>query len=332
MLRKEETPMKRRPGITLIEVLVAIFIMAIGLLALLTLFPLGALRMSQALQNDRAASCASAAVNICDGYGFRNDPTLDFINPAPPNANGYPPTAQAGGGFPVFLDPYGVANGSPPLGLSNIVTMPNPPTPGILRMAPSVIPPPYSTPNANPALPNNPVPGLIASRYFTLLDDMTFVTNGLPDTSSGVIQRGDRYTWGIMLHRLQPYSPSSLPSVTVVVYAGRATALPGGDTTYSAAGNSQDTQVILTHAGTPPTIRRGTWILDTSYEPATSSVHGDFYRVVSVTTIDATHVSLELQNPLSKTVTAVTVMDNVVEVFERGTYPSNQWEFRTENP
>ncbi len=54
MLLREETTMKRRPGITLIEVLVAIFVMSIGLLALLTLFPLGALRMSQALQDDRS--------------------------------------------------------------------------------------------------------------------------------------------------------------------------------------------------------------------------------------------------------------------------------------
>ena len=73
--------MKRRPGITLIEVLVAIFIMAIGLLALLTLFPLGALRMSQALQNDRTAACASAGANIYDAFGVRSDPQYD-----PPNS------------------------------------------------------------------------------------------------------------------------------------------------------------------------------------------------------------------------------------------------------
>jgi type II secretory pathway pseudopilin PulG len=45
-----------RSGITLVEVLVAIFIMGIGLLALLTLFPLGAISMAQQVQADRAAS------------------------------------------------------------------------------------------------------------------------------------------------------------------------------------------------------------------------------------------------------------------------------------
>ena len=98
----------------------------------------------------------------------------------------------------------------------------------------------------------------------------------------------------------------------------------------------------MTHpAGLPPTIRRGSWILDTSYDDDTTisasnpvptfAVHGDFYRVVSVSTIDNSHVNLELQDPISKMtgISAVTVMDNVVEVFKRGTGLSNQWEFRT---
>jgi prepilin-type N-terminal cleavage/methylation domain-containing protein len=342
--------MKRRPGITLIEVLVAIFIMAIGLLALLTLFPLGALRMSQALQDDRAASCASAGANICDAFGMRNDSNFNtaFTTPArttdPTTGFQFSQTAQSGGGYPVYVDPYGVVvdpipipmnDVTPTLGV-NFVTQPTTPTPGISRLAPSVIPPPYSTFNAGPPPFYTPVPGLTANRYFTLLDDMTFLTNGLPDTGgSGFLQRGDRYTWGLMLHRLTPYS-SAVTDLSVVVYAGRATALPGGEATYSATGNYQDTQVVLTHNGTPPTIRRGAWILDTSYDPNTSSVHGDFYRVVSVTTIDSTHVNLELQNALSKRIsgspigiTAVTVMDNVVEVFDRGANGSNTWEAHT---
>ena len=51
----------RRAGITLLEVLAAIFVMGVGLLALLVLFPLGALSMAQAIKDDRAASVANDA-------------------------------------------------------------------------------------------------------------------------------------------------------------------------------------------------------------------------------------------------------------------------------
>jgi Prokaryotic N-terminal methylation motif len=56
----------RRFGITLIEVLAAIFIMGVGLLALLTLFPLGALSMARAVQDDRAAAIAADAASLRD--------------------------------------------------------------------------------------------------------------------------------------------------------------------------------------------------------------------------------------------------------------------------
>ena len=79
--------MRHRPGITLVEVLVAIFIMAIGLLAILTLFPLGALRMSESLQSDRTAAAASEAAGIGDAFGMRQDPQFD------------PPAAVAFAGF-----------------------------------------------------------------------------------------------------------------------------------------------------------------------------------------------------------------------------------------
>jgi hypothetical protein len=47
-------PGAKRVGVTLVEVLVAIFITGVGLLALLTLFPLGAAEMAQSIQDDRA--------------------------------------------------------------------------------------------------------------------------------------------------------------------------------------------------------------------------------------------------------------------------------------
>ncbi len=51
----------RRPGLTLTEVLVAMFVMALGLMALATLFPLGALQVGQALKDDRTAQTAMLA-------------------------------------------------------------------------------------------------------------------------------------------------------------------------------------------------------------------------------------------------------------------------------
>ncbi len=214
----------------------------------------------------------------------------------------------------------------------NVVTTPSPATPGIPRVIPSVITgAPYATLVGTPPAWNYN-PSAIAARYFTLLDDISFASNGQPDTTNTFVQRGDRYTWAYMLHKLEPFGAPSTSvnmDLMVVVYANRATSVPGGEATYAAAGNVNDTAVTLFYAGTPPDIRRGSWILDTSFNPVTNSVHGDFYRVVSVTpTPVANQLNLELQTTISKPISAVTVMDNVVDVFERGTGDSSKWEFR----
>ncbi|HEY1378160.1 MAG TPA: prepilin-type N-terminal cleavage/methylation domain-containing protein [Gemmataceae bacterium] len=54
------TTAARRRAVTLVEVLIAIFLMGIGLMAILSLFPLGAAQMAQALKDQR---CAEAATN-----------------------------------------------------------------------------------------------------------------------------------------------------------------------------------------------------------------------------------------------------------------------------
>ena len=51
-------------GVGLTEVLAAIFVMGIGLLALLTLFPLGALQMAQAIKDDRTGAVAARATAL----------------------------------------------------------------------------------------------------------------------------------------------------------------------------------------------------------------------------------------------------------------------------
>src|SRR6516165_8951703 len=68
--------MKPRNGITLMEVLVSIFIAAIGLLALLALFPLGALSMSQAIKDSRTAQAAANAAAIAEFQQIRSNSNI----------------------------------------------------------------------------------------------------------------------------------------------------------------------------------------------------------------------------------------------------------------
>ena len=52
--------MTRRPGLTMTEVLVALFVMALGTIAILTMFPLGMLQMGQALKDEQELNQALA--------------------------------------------------------------------------------------------------------------------------------------------------------------------------------------------------------------------------------------------------------------------------------
>ena len=52
-LRRPAASRHSRPGTTLVEVLVAIFVMGIGCLAILAMFPLGAMNMARSIKDDR---------------------------------------------------------------------------------------------------------------------------------------------------------------------------------------------------------------------------------------------------------------------------------------
>jgi hypothetical protein len=62
------------PSVTLLEVLTSIFISGVGLLSLLTLFPLGAMEMHQAIQDDRTGHVhETAAAIVLDAANFSAD-------------------------------------------------------------------------------------------------------------------------------------------------------------------------------------------------------------------------------------------------------------------
>ena len=238
--------MTRRPATTLIEVLVAMFIMAIGMLALMVLFPLGALNMGQALKDDRCASTAAMAENVAIAMNVRHDGNVATVLTST---------------TPVYVDPYGA------------------------QQVPAIGPLGGFIPRISPSFAGTPQ---LADRWFSLPDDVTFSESGTPDVSSGVVQRGRRYSYAYLLKQQESLPTQALIQLFVVVYSGRPTGVLTLEPTYAAAGTAATNGLTLLWAvgQTTPGIKRGGWILDNN---------GSFYRVTNIVDTTANSMVVEVR-------------------------------------
>ncbi len=333
--------MPRRSAVTLVEVLVAIFIMAIGLLALLTLFPLGMLRMAQAIRDDRAATCGRNAHTLSIMQNLRNDPWVIsdqgtggslpdlFVNPigAPtlPDANPY------GESYPIFVDPPGylAAPAGPAQDWVGGVT---PAFGGTLRRRPVQF------------------AGLVQAnifKSFTLGDDINFdgtTIPGAPQTSAGGnVLRDTRYSWGYVLRRPQA-SDRSIVDCSVLVFDQRISppvelsasgSLTLAEYVYpnkAAFNPSNNTITIDYNNNVPPPLRAGDWVMDGSLNSAYTlpcAAHSYFYRVVAIQELGGNVATYEVQNTIRGFNTAVAmpasgypgtaiIIRGIVEVFDKG--------------
>lgn len=319
----------RRSGVTLIEVLVAIFVASIGLLALLALFPVGALSMRQALKDSRCAQTSINAMALFKSQKLGLDSDIArFFGTVDPYTDSFSAGSQFGirnsaapngPSYPIYIDPLGrYFKSSDHL---PVYQEPSSTYPRIPRIGVSLV-----------------TAGNFASyqRWFSLLDDIEFDPNnpGQPGPAGGSVTRDPRYTFAYMVRRPYAGNATSL-DVTVVVYAGRALnttmgsfeEIPCNQVVFTAG----STQVTVPYGGAQtqpqrPTIKPGGWILDATM-PDVSKIPGDttvpqgyFYRVVDV--IDnGTSLSLELQSPARQSTSngMLVYLDNVAEVFEKGT-------------
>lgn len=195
----------RRTGVTLTEVLVAIFIMGIGLLSLLAMFPLGAINMKLAIQDQRTADAARNATVVArlldfreDQYVFPNYTNVDWNPPvlggaAPPTTLPLPSTS--GPSYPVYVDPVGVSAGSNWTGYLPSVSS------GFRRVAP------FSMYAPGPTL--NPT---VVERWTKVLDDMAFDDRGqvkLVPPIGGQPQREPRYSYAFMCRQIRAWGGRS---------------------------------------------------------------------------------------------------------------------------
>ncbi len=169
---------------------------------------------------------------------------------------------------------------------------------------------------------------------FELHDDIVFGNNGTPQRTAPVSREG-RDTARLTSSRSpQANQISSLPlDVTIVVYSGRGiptwtgTAMDA-ETVFHATFTNPAGNIVSVDwpVGTDrPRLRRGNWIMDGRMRLVPQ---GYMYRVVSINETGSNSLDLEVQTPLGGPLRnygvagpddRIVVMDNVVEVFERGT-------------
>lgn len=281
-----------RPGITLLEVLTAIFIMGIGMMALLTLFPAGALSMARAVRDDRAATIAANAAGVAAAFDLRNDTAVvSALN----NATFQPDYANAPGvpSNPVFVDPQ-IVSVSTTLDATA-------PSPGIQRITPT-----FTGTAAQVA------------RYFTFQDEITFDTLGNPKGSPTSVERPGTYTLAYLVRRPIP-DLTDVVNLSVLVFSQRVTDFADGETAYalSTAATQGTTTLTIPYTGTAPDIRRRSWVMDTTCTSTTRVINGTFYRVENVTDVGGS-LQLELDRPLLANCSRIVHFRDLIAVLDRG--------------
>jgi len=307
-----------RPGLSLTEVLVALFVMALGIISLMTLFPLGAMQMSVALRDDRSGQTASQADGMTRIWWqtqvVERPGTEDAFFGAMDNP-GAPLPAKAldnNPSYPVFLDAIGWHSRS--AGQREWMT-------GSTEVR---------IPRRSAAI----VPNLTASiRACSMMDDITFAQTGQPDTASGsaggVVREG-AFNWCAVIQR--PNNANRyvadlkiLVFHTKGLYGGHVpgTNPAGAETIYStaagqvAAANAGSTQIRLNIDITNLPLRGSSWIMDGS-----SANVANFYRIQSITELPplpgpVPQTILELDTPLKSNVTQLYVLRGLADVFDR---------------
>jgi len=331
----------RRTGATLVEVLVAIFVMGIGLIAILALFPLGVIRMAQAIQDGRTGNIAFNAEAIAtmkllgqDASGnpesVRHDAT--FISTCQNPGGGLGTATAQGPSYPVFIDPIGYRSAAA-TGFQNWLTG----TPGTI---------PRISLNS---IQNSLTPDSMSMRWFSFRDEIVFDINGLPQyvppTPIGMpppppfFYRETRYSWAYLC-QLPKLADPQVVNMAVVVFNRRTMGMgtggiPLSEYSYSSTFDTTSNVVRLTIpqngvSPIPPPIRLGEWVLDCTPVANPPSAHGYFYRVVSITDSGQDNnvppnrlFDLEVQSPFRGFAPGGTyagqtmILEGVVEVFER---------------
>lgn len=335
--------MTRRPGVTLTEVLIAMFIATIGLLSLLTLFPAGMQNMAQAIQDTRAGHSKQNAMAMFYVLSPQDDPWVDRALHNPPGAPPIPKSSSTRyPSYAVLVDPVGW------YGLQS---------------------PEREWVGRGYADPNNPnqrlgVPRVTLKKYndindpatrrrailedLTFLDDITFVNNpknpqaGTPEGT--LVDRGGEYTYAYLLQKT-PLAQQTVLRLHVLVYRDRTVQLTQNrslfnEPTFDARFLPLDNGFLIDKVpgiGAKPPFARGEWVIDSTVDTRNwnpnnpqsppPEAYGHPYKIATLTPLSPDSIFVEVETPLFESRVygnrtrdgKITVLKNVIDIFDMGT-------------
>jgi len=295
-----------RKGLTLLEVLITIFVMGIGMLSVLTLFPLAARKIGMSIDMDRASQMAANASAYLSLPVSAGKPTIrqtiqqyfDFKESSVKASAASNSALLANLALPsevVHFDPAATAAG---LTTSQI---------GLLAPI-----------NAGIWAPASGWPSLNRNQVVSL-DEYPFTDQGSPETNA---RRSERYSSSYLFRRSRLDDETSMETV-ILIYGGRpydfgvdmetniSSMLASGS---NLAGSSELTfsSLPVQGPGGPDRVfHRGSWIMDKDNWKT-------FYKVVSV---DTATKKVVLDRALDKDLNNAVWIDYMIDWFDRGTAP-----------
>jgi len=340
---KDDGKLQFRKGTSLMEVLIAMFVLSIGMMGLLALFPLAAVQMATAVKDERTSQLAEimeghfrimwrswmtgpTGLLATDQQMFTNEPALMALdNPAAPTSFNVSFLSDA-----TYLSSLSSGNAGQPLLIDQIGWDLQPANSQQWVAGGNNVFPRRGIQFVNASPPNSTLGAAARLRLFCLLDDQFFGQNGL---AQAPVQRQYRYNAALLLQR-DAGSDRHNVHMQVVVYSGRP---PGdfastelqipmiGTVSPTATQTTSPDTVTLNMSGI--SFPKNSWIC--LVNPITSvSAFADFYRVVGVAG-NTVSISPSIRdrnngNPYSAN---VLYLSGVSEVFDRGTIsPTDQWD------
>lgn len=290
--------MKRRSGLTLTEVLVTLFVLAFGIMAIMTLFPLAASQMFIAVREDRTAQAEHASDALYRGYWKnevvernRDNPpvvedffaALDAPDTPVPGAIGQVPrglpaaSSTDPASYPVIIDPMGWQARA---GQAGQFWFGDAAGTNIPRRSIRLV-------------TTNAAANQYSQRLCSLMDGFGYNDLGVPTQD-----REMRYNWLWVIQRV-PNNNKFASTLTVVVFDFRP------HLSSQAGAEAVFTNVPLVPGTTSidlpgsPNVKPGQWIMDATIAPAGRPLvrQAQFYQIVSATP-NGGNTTLELQTPL----------------------------------